>query len=311
MSDVIVHFESVDKDFKSLHALRGISFEIKQGEVLGFIGPNGCGKTTTARLILGFYRPTKGIVRVFGKNPVSDFGDIGSRVGVMLEQPGIHERLTANEYLEYFGGLLRMSRENVKPRARQLLSLVGLSDRANSYLGTFSKGMRQRVSLARCLLNHPRLVILDEPFDGLDIESRRIILDIMPVVAKEQGTSVFVTSHNLAEVEEISHRVAIIKHGTILALDDVISLKRCVPRRHVLIVNLARDYPKELIAQVASDAEYAPHTRDLIFNLDSTSGTHDELLMRLLRAGISINSVGGDSTSLEDVYFALTKTPTQ
>jgi len=304
---MVVEFESVGKQFKKLKALQAVSFQIMEGEVLGFIGPNGGGKTTTARLMLGFYKPTEGIVRIFGRNPATEFHRIGPLVGAMLEQPGIHDGLTAYEYLQFYGGLFRMSSADCEARSQELLKLVGLSDRASGLLKAFSKGMRQRVSMARSLLNRPRLMILDEPFDALDFESRRIILDLLPRLSKEEGTSVFVTSHNLAEVEEISNRVAIIKQGRIVAIDKMESLRKQVGSSTLLVVSLARDYPKEKLEQLVPHAEYRRKDRTLVFQLDTVNGRQDDLLMHLLKSGISINSVDRQSASLEDVYFELTK----
>jgi ABC-2 type transport system ATP-binding protein len=213
MSRLTIEVEAVAKQIDKFWALRDVNCDLQEGETLGFIGPNVSGKTTTARLILGVLRPTRGSIRTFGADPATDYQRIGSRVGVMLEKPGILDKLTAFEYLEFFVGILGIRPMDLSPRIRELLDLVGLSDRASSYVETFSKGMQQRISLARCLLNRPRLMVLDEPFDGLDVESRRMMLDIVSGAGKEQGTAVFITSHNLAEVEEISDRVAIIKEG--------------------------------------------------------------------------------------------------
>lgn len=305
----IVEFNNVDKNFKKLRALRDVSFAIGEGEVFGFVGPNGCGKTTTIRLALGIYKPNRGLVRVFGRNPCTQAHQFGLQVGVMLEQPGMVDDLTADEYLQYFGGILRLPSSVARARSHELLKLLGLSDRAKSLLKTFSKGMRQRLSLARCLLNHPRLIVLDEPFDGLDVESRRMILDILPQVSKEQGATVFITSHNLAEIEELSHRVAIIKQGHIVAMDDMESLRRRAGSARLLVVNLAQDYPPDKIAQLAPGGEYCPQTRDLVFKIDPANGSCDDLLMRLLKSGVSVNSMRTETASLEDVYFALTKEP--
>jgi len=309
MSRLTVEVEGVARQIDKFWALRGVSFDVEEGEIFGFIGPNGSGKTTTAMLMLGMHRPTRGSIRIFGADPATEFQRIGGRVSVMLEKPGMLDKLTAFEYLEFFGGILGIRPTDLSPRIRELLELVGLSDRARSYVETFSKGMQQRISLARCLLNRPGLMVLDEPFDGLDVESRRVMLDILPWASKEQGTAVFITSHNLAEVEEISDRVAIIKEGRILAIDRMISLRKRVTRPRRLVVNLAEDYPLERISRFARLGEYHRSARNLVFDLDAINGSKSELLMQLLESGISINSFGEESTSLEDVYFAVTRDP--
>jgi ABC-2 type transport system ATP-binding protein len=307
MSEVVVAFGKVSKRFKEVEALRDVSFDVMEGEILGFVGPNGCGKTTTVRLMSGFYKPTKGRVRVFGSDPARELSQIGSRLGVMLEQPGIHGYLTGREYLEYYGGIFRMPSSVIGKRCPELLRLVGLSDRADSLLRTFSKGMRQRISMARCMLNRPKLMVLDEPFDGLDVESRRVVLDLLPRVSKEEATSVFITSHNLAEIEEVSDRIAIIKQGRVIAIDKMESLRNRVINRKVVVVNLAKDYPEEEVARLFPEADYRRRERNLVFTMDGVAESHNELLRRILDAGMAVYSVSAESDSLEDIYFALTK----
>jgi ABC-2 type transport system ATP-binding protein len=309
MSRLTIELKDVSKQIDKFWALRDVSFDVVEGETLGFIGPNGSGKTTTAMLILGMYRPTSGSILTFGADPAIDFQRIGSRVGIMLEKPGMLSKLTAFEYLEFFGGILGIRSTDLTPRIRELLELVRLSDRARSYVDTFSKGMQQRICLARCLLNRPGLMVLDEPFDGLDVESRRVMLDTLSEASKEQGTAVFITSHNLAEVEEISDRVAIIKDGHIAAIDEIMSLKKRTFRSRRLVVNLAEAYPSNAISRFARLGEYHQSARNLVFDLDTINGSKDELLKQLLESGISINSFGEESTSLEDVYFAVIRDP--
>jgi len=309
MHKPFAEFKVVTKCFKKLCALQDVEFALAPGEIFGFIGPNGAGKTTTVRLMLGFYAPTHGTVRILGCDPVTEFHRLGGQVGIMLEQPGILQRLTAREYLEYFGALVGFSRGDMRLRAAELLEMVQLPDRADSRLAEFSKGMRQRISLARCLLSRPRLIILDEPFDGLDIETRCLIRDTLPQVCENQGTAVFITSHNLPEIEEISDTVAIIKQGHILAVDRTDALKSRVANPNILIVSLSGDYDEEKLTKLVPDANYRRRTRDLVLNLNDSRVSRDEFLMQLLRAGISVRSVCQKTPSLEDVYFALTKAP--
>jgi len=303
---MIVVFDSVRKGFSKIQALRDASFEMRRAEILGFIGPNGSGKTTAVRLMLGIYAPTQGVVRVSGRNPVNDWSTLGPQIGVSLERPGLADYLTPLEYLEYFGGLFQMRPSVVKQRCEELLESFGLADRATSLLATFSKGMRQRISVARCMLNRPRLMILDEPFDGLDVESRRMILDSLSRLSAEEGTSVFVTSHNLGDVEEISDRVAVIRQGRVLAIGSMEALRDLVRKRRMLVVGLGKRYLREEIAHWMPDAEYDESNNKLLFDLDGCEGKQNQLLMRVLQAGISVESANAEVPTLEDVYLALT-----
>lgn len=307
MSQVVVSFIDVEKRFASIRALCGTSFDVHEGEIFGLIGPNGCGKTTTVRLMLGFYKPTSGKVSVCERDPQSHYHEIGQKIGVMLELTGVNDSLTALEYLEYYGVIFDMRRSDVEKMSWELLELVGLTERAHSLLKTFSKGMRQRVSLARCLLNSPRLIVMDEPFDGLDVDSRRKILDVLAKESRENGVTVFLTSHNLAEVDEISDRVAIMKSGQVLAIGNTAELKAALPNRKTVRVVLAKDFTEGEIAALIPDYTYQQSGRTLQFNIESSNGDKNAILSRLIALGLPIASVQDESATLEDLYFEVTK----
>ncbi len=309
VSEIVAEFASVWKRFKHIEALRGISFEVHPGEVLSFIGPNGSGKTTTIRHLLGFYRPNMGAVRVFGRNPLTEFSEIGSRLGIMLEQPGLCDNLTASEYLDFYAGLFGICSSVFRQRSRELLELAGLSDRSNSRIGGFSKGMRQRLSLARCLINQPRFLLLDEPFDGIDVETRRYILDLLPRLAHEGGAAVFVTSHNLPEVDRISDRIAIINRGQIVALDRPDSLRHQATGKKCLVITI-RNGPigKYLdLMRETSGVGYDANTRQLRMETAEVDLDLDGVLRQLLALEISVSSIREERSTLEDVYFSLTQ----
>jgi ABC-2 type transport system ATP-binding protein len=307
MHGVVARFQSVYKKFKRIEALRGISFELCAGEILSFIGPNGSGKTTTIRHCLGFYKPDSGVVRVLGHDPSTDFGPVGRQLGIMLEQPGLCDHLTASEYLDFFGALFGLSGPLRRERTRELLEVAGLSDRAESKVAEFSKGMRQRLSLARCLINRPRLLLLDEPFDGIDVETRRHILDLLPSLAHEDGAAVLVTSHNLPEVDRISDRIAIISKGRIAALDRPDALRRQRIAANRLVITIGNGPIHEYLEAVKGlhGAAFDPATRQL--TIDAEDLRPDDVLRQLLARNISVTSVSEDRPTLEDAYFALTR----
>lgn len=306
MSGTYVEFHSVEKRFGNVQALKGISFSIAAGEVFGFIGPNGSGKTTTIRIMLDFYRPDRGEVRIFGKNPAVDFAAIGRHIGVMLEQPGLHEQLTAKEYLEFYAGLLGLRKPDAARRCADLLETVGLSQWADRLLRTYSKGMRQRTAFARALLNRPRLLVLDEPFDGIDAETRRDLLQLIPRVAREEGAAVFLTSHNLAEVEQLCNRVAVVKEGRILAWDSTPALRRMTSNRTVLVIRLGSPAPADVLQRALSGLRFQVEGDAVKVDLVDHQVDRDDVLRSLLNHRLSVASFHEEVMTLEDIYFTLT-----
>lgn len=306
MSEICLEFQDVEKRFGSVQALKRVSFNVSKGEIFGFIGPNGSGKTTAIRIVLDYLRPDSGVVRVFGHDPAVKFSSIGPRVGVMLEQPGLHDYLTAEEYLEFYAGLFDLSKPEAATRCHKLLQMMGLSDRAGDLLRTYSKGMRQRVAFARALLNQPRLLILDEPFDGIDAETRRDLLHLIPRVAGEQGTAVLLTSHNLAEVEQVCHRVAVVKEGRILACDRTDTLRRSVQKQTILVVRFSRSVPDEEIRRIFPNAQYVLEGDEMKVEMTERGMSRDEVLRQLLDNGVSVAGLREEEMTLEDVYFTLT-----
>ncbi len=209
------------KVYQQLVAVDDISFVMQRGEAFGFLGPNGAGKSTIVKIITGLVRPTQGTARVLGR-PVSDL-EMRKHVGYLPELPNFHRWLRAQEFLAFHGRLYGMQRQTLAKRSAEVMTQVGLAGREQQKLGTFSKGMLQRIGLAQALLNQPDLIILDEPVSGLDpvgqSDMRNILLQL-----KAQGTSIFLNSHQLADVEVICDRVAIIDKGRLLKIGPPQSL---------------------------------------------------------------------------------------
>lgn len=221
---MVLEFEKITKVFRSQLTHRPtmrigpISFGIDQGEIFGYLGPNGSGKTTTIKIALGLLRPTSGNVIFFGKRTRSE--DVFSRIGFLPEQPYFYRHLTPVELLEFYGGVFGLKRSEARKRAYQLLELVGLSEFASLRIGKLSKGMVQRVGLAQALVNDPELLILDEPLSGLDPVGRYEIRDLI-LKLKQQDKTIFLSSHILQDIEMMCDRVAILWKGKVIEVLNV------------------------------------------------------------------------------------------
>jgi len=206
--------------YGKVEAVRGISFEVAPGEVLGFLGPNGAGKSTTIKILTGQLKPSSGSVRVLGSDVTRDGGAFRARIGVSFEEKNLYQDLSAIENLRFFARLFGLRRVD----AMALLEQVGLASRANDRVSTYSKGMRQRLMMARALVNAPEVLFLDEPTDGLDPASSQTIRDLVRKQA-DAGVAVLLTTHDMWEADELSNRVAFVDKGAIHALDTPENLK--------------------------------------------------------------------------------------
>jgi ABC-2 type transport system ATP-binding protein len=209
----VIEVEGLHKVYHSLVAVDNVSFVMYRGEAFGFLGPNGAGKSTVVKMLTGLVAPTAGTARMLGQ-PVSNC-DMRRRVGYLPELPTFHRWLRAKEFLTFHGHLYGMRGMALEKRCREVLELVGLAGRENQKLGTFSKGMLQRIGLAQAILNRPELVLLDELVSGLDPVGQRDMRDLLRQL-KSEGMSIFLNSHQLADVESLCDRVAIINKGRIL-----------------------------------------------------------------------------------------------
>ena len=216
--------ENLSHRFGERFALKNLSCTVRQGEVFALLGPNGAGKTTTIRLINGLYKPTAGQIRVFDRDPQREGSLIRRDTGVLTENSALYERLSARENLLFFGRLYGMPESSLVKRTDELLDFFALKNRGDERVAAYSKGMKQRLALARAFLNRPRILFLDEPTSSLDPESAQQVHELIESISRQEENTVFLCTHRLEEAERLADRVAILHGGQLLALGSLAEL---------------------------------------------------------------------------------------
>ena len=215
-----IEVQDLTRNYNGLRAVDGISFDVEPGEIFGFLGPNGAGKTTTIKMLTGQLRPTSGMAQVMGCDVVEERQALKPQIGVVFDSQNLYERMSARDNLRFYARLYRVK----KARVEEVLTQVGMTDRARDKMNTYSNGMKQRILIARALLHKPEVLFLDEPTRGLDPNVARDIRSIVTELA-DQGMTVFLTTHYMEEADQLSDRVAIIDQGRIVALSTPDHLK--------------------------------------------------------------------------------------
>ena len=305
MRDVAIQLDNLTRDFEAVRAVDGLSLEVPAGTIFGFLGPNGAGKTTTIRLLLGLLEPSAGQARVLGYDPCTQSQEIRARTGALLEHSGVYEHLSAHDNLEFYARAYRLPPAERAARIRDLLAQMGLWERRDEPAGTWSKGMQQKLALARALLHRPPLVLLDEPTAGLDVPSAAAVRDDLAALAEPEGTTVFLTTHNMAEAERLCSRVAVIGKGRLLAVGhpDELRARAGGPRVEIL----GRGFGDEALALLRVRPEVAAATvqnSHLIIDLRQDAATAP-LVSLLVGAGAEVEEVRRGKASLEDVFLTL------
>jgi ABC-2 type transport system ATP-binding protein len=247
-----VEARGVGKRYGSLVALEDLTFAVEPGEIVGVLGPNGAGKTTAIRVLTTILEPTYGSFSVAGV-PHTRPAEIRRRTGVLPESAGYPEGQSGEEFLRYHARLFGHGRAAARIVARKLLEEVGLGERRRSAIGTYSRGMRQRLGIARALVNEPRVVVLDEPTLGLDPAGQRQVLELVRRIAGERGAAVLLSTHLLAEVEETCSRVLILNHGRVVASGTVAEIARQAAAPRTATLRVAADDVERALAALAAE----------------------------------------------------------
>jgi ABC-2 type transport system ATP-binding protein len=294
--------EDLSKDFGSFHAVDGISLEVPKGEVLALLGPNGAGKTTTIRMLTSILRPSRGRATINGYDVVRQADDVRRSVGVLTENHGLYNRMPAREYLDFFGQLYGMGIDERGSRVASLFELFGLEAWQDRPIGEFSKGMRQKLALARALYHSPPVLLLDEPTSAMDPESSRLVRDAILELRSEDRTLILCT-HNLAEAEELADRIAIIRQGRIIAQGSPASLKARFmgPEEYEIRLGEGSNGASPPLPPGASMISIGEGW--FRFQTQDAEITNPALLRALLDRGIPVISLQPVPRTLESVYL--------
>lgn len=222
MPNQVLKCDNINKVIKKKQILNNVSFELNEGEILGFIGPNGAGKTTTIKLILGLQSITSGMVKINGYDVQKNFVHAIERVGAIVENPDFYMYLSGRKNLEL---VANMYKGVTKERIDEVVKLVGLENRINDKVSKYSLGMRQRLGIAQAIINKPNLLVLDEPTNGLDPEGIKELREFLVKLSKEENMAIFISSHNLAELESFCNKICIIKNGEVIENSSIEELK--------------------------------------------------------------------------------------
>jgi ABC-2 type transport system ATP-binding protein len=305
MPESIIHTQDLCRSFGTIKAVDGLSMDVPAGIVFGFLGPNGAGKTTTIHLLLGILEPSQGRARVLGFDTRKQADEIRKKSGVLLEFSGLYERLSAEDNLDLYGRIYHMSAPERKARAKELLTHLELWDRRKEKVGNWSRGMKQKIAIARALFHHPPLVFLDEPTAGLDpVAAAALHADLTSLVANE-GVTVFLNTHNLAEAEKLCALVGVIRKGKLLALGNPDELRLRESGNKVEIIGRGFDEKTLALLQARPEVLRAEiQNSRLMIDIRGKSKI-GPLITLIVQSGAEVEDISRRGESLEDLFLTL------
>jgi ABC-2 type transport system ATP-binding protein len=303
----IIVVDGLSRQFGDVVAVDRLTLDVYAGEVFGFLGHNGAGKTTTVRLLNGVLKPDSGTARVLGFDPLGDGPALRRHTGILTETPSLDERLSGRDNLEIYAELYSVPQDRVSSRVQHLLETFELARRADERVMAYSKGMKQRLALARALLHEPEILFLDEPTAGLDPVAARRVHELITRLSQEEHRTVLLCTHNLAEAQKLCARVAVLEHGRLVALGTPAELAHRLGPSQSLEIEVAPEFVTAALGVIQAHRG-SPAAAEEHGTLTIQSSDREEipaLVASLVNAGVRIYRVAAREPSLEDVYFAL------
>jgi ABC-2 type transport system ATP-binding protein len=298
----LINLEELSKTFGNILAVHKLTFSVKAGEIFGLLGPNGAGKTTTIRMLGSLIGPSDGKAWVNGYQVGHQDQQIRRSVGILTESPGLYDQLSAERNLEFYAQMYDV--KDVERQVKRYLQMLGLWGRRHEAVGTFSKGMRQKLAIARAMLHEPSVLFLDEPTSGLDPQAARMLRGFIADL-KSDGRAIILCTHNLDEADRLCDRIAVIK-GSLLALDTPTALRRKLFGRTV-VFHLAKldDHLSKVVERFEFVRSVEIIDNKLVVGLDEPEKYNPALVRALVEAGAEVQFVGELRRRLEDVYLQL------
>jgi len=296
----------LSKSFDSIKAVDDISLEVKKGEIFGLLGPNGAGKTTTISMIASLLKPDTGKIYIDSLDTETDLKKIKKMMGVVPQEMAFYEELSAKENLIFWGKLQGVGRKTLEERIRFYLEKTGLLGRENDPLKKYSGGMKRRINLIIGLIHQPKLLLLDEPTIGIDVQTRLNIYEIIKE-ASSQGTTILYTTHNLQEAEELCHRIGIMDQGKILAEGTLTELIKIVGEKDIALISgdFSAETGRKILSSLKETTVISLEDGKIILSLDASKKI-PVLLQDFFKEGISIDDVSIKQPNLESVFLKLT-----
>lgn len=307
MNTYSIRTTNLTRDFKTVRAVDNLTMKIPSGSVFGFLGPNGAGKTTTLRLLLGLLEPTKGQAEVLGYDTRTQSGYIRQNSGALLEHTGLYERLSAYDNLQFYGRIWHMSSSERLSRIEELLNHLGLWKHRNEIVKTWSRGMKQKLAIARTLLHRPALVFFDEPTAGLDPVAAASLREDITNLAAQDGVTTVLTTHNMAEAEKLCHQVGIIREGKLVAIGPLDQIRTQAGKQQVDI------FGRGFTPQVLETLRKHPGIVNLEQRNQHVTIQHEAsmqiapMVNLLVSGGVAIDEVRKSRASLEETFLELVK----
>ena len=304
-----IQARELTKRFGEFTAVDHVTFEVRRGELFGLLGPNGAGKTTLSRMLTTLILPTAGHGLVAGFDVARDPGRVREAIGVIPQALTSDLDLTGWENVDIYGGFYNLSRRVRRERAQHLIHMVGLTERANDLVQTYSGGMRRRLEIARGLIHSPEVLFLDEPTIGLDPQSRRAVWDLLEQLRRDTGLTISLTTHYMDEAETLCDRIAIVDGGKIIAIGTPAELKAMVKGSDRIELEMVGDAEK-ILAMLRGQPEVHDVTRDpegpIMISVDDGAHAMPQIIAAIERAGARVSSIKLERMSLEDVFIRFT-----